>query len=92
MNQFRQFIELFLNKKFFKKLVAYAILVLVIFVLKDFIGIFLLTFIFGYLAYSCGCFLFMQLQKYALKYDFLKPVEKVLSLNIIILLEYILFI
>gem|GEM_PF-7008544 len=37
MTQFRQFIELFLNRKFFKKLIAYAILVLVIFVLKDFI-------------------------------------------------------
>ena len=92
MTQFRQFIELFLNRKFFKKLFAYTLLVLFIFILKDFVWIFLLTFIFWYLAYSAGCYLHAHLQSYATKYSFLKPVEKILSLNIIVFIEYIIFV
>ncbi len=88
MTQVKQFISLFLNKKFYRKTIAYGLLVLLVFVMKDFIGIFLAAFVFGYLAYSGATFIYSKLHQYS----FLKPVSKILSFNIIVFLEYLLFI
>lgn len=88
MIHIKQFIALFLNRKFFKKLFAYLLLIVFIIVLQDFIGIFFLTFIFAYLAYSGAQYLYQKLQSCSNKHPVFRFLAKYSSVNIIICLEY----
>ena len=94
-----QQIQKFLNKCFTqengKKLLAYIVLILVIFLFKWFIWIFFLTFIFAYLFYSFWKFLNFKLRDFIQKRNFSKSRKKFLKklccVNLVVVLEYIVF-
>ena len=89
--------SLFLNKKIIKKLIAYIILILAIFLLKDFLWLFLLTFIFWYLAVSLATFLKSKSDLLISRYCNPKQrrfniLKKFFSKKFFIIIEYIFFI
>lgn len=88
--------KLLLTKKFLKKLTAYLSLILLFYLFKDFLFIFFLTFIFSYLFLSLWKFLKVKidlfLDKIIFKNKLKKILKKVISINAIVLLEYILLI
>ena len=84
-----------INKKFFKKVVAYSILISFFYFFKSFLSTFFLIFIFSYLFYSLWSF-------FKNKFDSLvdrfftatkrgKIIKKIIGLNIIIIILYLLF-
>ncbi len=87
----------FFNKKIIKKLIAYLILILVIYLLQDFLGLFLLSFIFWYLAVSLATFLKSKSDLFVWKYcnptqKRTKILKNFLWMKFFIIIEYILFI
>lgn len=88
----KRFLRLFINRIFFERLTAYLLLVLIFFLFKDFLFIFFLTFIFSYLFYTLGKFLKQKLDRFIDKHKFSKTLKKVFGLNLIIALEYLIFI
>ena len=96
MNQIKHFLNVLFTKKYIGKIVAYALLILVFYVFSDFLGIFLLTFVFWYLFLSLAEFLkaktdlFLDKRcKVTARRNFLK---KILPLNSFIIGIYIIFI
>lgn len=88
--------KMFLTKKFFKKITAYIFLILFFFIFSDFLFIFFLTFIFAYLFSSLWVFIKDRIDdtidNFFSKNKLRKILKKVISLNAIILVEYILLI
>lgn len=85
--------SLFLTRKSTKKIIAYLLLILFIYLFKGFLGIFLLTFIFAYIFFSLWKFLKAKIDIFIWKLwkDFFY-MKKIIKLNVIIIIEYILFI
>lgn len=93
---FKKLLQLFFSRAFLQKFIAYFLLILFFYVFADFLGIFFLTFIFSYLFFALWNFL---KEKYDLMLDRLCAVESrrkflktFLNLNIIIILEYLIFV
>nr|MDD3720549.1 AI-2E family transporter [Candidatus Gracilibacteria bacterium] len=88
--------KMFLTKKFIKKIIAYLLLILFFYLLKDFAFIFFLTFIFAYLFASFGEFLKDKvdylIEKTVIKNKFKKILHKGFSLNVIVLIEYVILV
>lgn len=92
----KQISKMFLTKKFLKKITAYLGLILFFYIFYDFLFIFFLTFIFAYLFSSLGDFLKTKvdllIDRIVSKNKVRKILKKMVSLNAIILLEYLIFI
>lgn len=87
----KQMLTMIFNQKAFNKLTAYSLLILVLYVFRDFLGTFLLTFLFWYLFFSIAKYVkskFLYLWK---KINFFSSLAKI-PLWVIVLLEYLLFI
>ena len=91
MGTVKKISSIFFNKKAYKKMLAYGLLIFILYIFKDFLGIFLLTFIFSYLFYNTAKFLKRKLTNLWEKVKILKFAWKI-PFWIIILTEYILFI
>lgn len=96
MNKLQYAFNLLFTKKFIAKFIAYFLLVCFFYVFKDFLWIFLLTFVFAYLFLVAAEFLKAKfdllLEKHCHRpkvWDFLKWA---VWLNFIIVLEYVIFI
>ena len=83
--------SIFFNKKAYKKMLAYSLLILFLYIFSDFLGVFILTFIFAYLFYSIANFIQSKFKYLWEKFWFLTYLWKT-PLWIIIVLEYILFV
>ncbi len=98
MNQseIKKISKMFLTKKFLKKIIAYLLLILFFYLFSDFAFIFFLTFIFSYLFLSFWDYLKWKfdftIDKIFEKWKVKKILKKLFSLNVIILIEYIIFI
>ncbi len=92
----KQISKMFLTNKFFKKIVAYLGLVLFFYIFSDFLSIFFLTFIFAYLFSSIWKYLKIKIDKLidksVSKNKLKKFLKKIISLNALILFEYLVFI
>ncbi len=84
------------TRTFYHKAFAYWLLILFIYSFRDLSVIFFLTFIFAYLFYSSACFLkskiYIFIEKFCKKKKKQELLKKVFSTNIILIIEYILFI
>lgn len=92
MKALKRFLKIFINKIFFQRILAYLLLIGFFYVFHDFILVFFLTFIFSYLFLSSWEFLKKKLDIFIDKHKFNKKYKKIFSLNLLIALEYILFI
>lgn len=92
----KQISKMFLTKKFLKKITAYLGLILFFYIFYDFLFIFFLTFIFAYLFSSLGDFLKIKvdliIDRFVSKNKVRKIFKKMISLNALILIEYLIFI
>jgi len=79
--------SIFFNKKAYKKMLAYSLLILFLYVFSDFLGVFILTFILAYLFYSIANFIQSKLVYLSENFWLFK-----IPFWIIIVLEYILFV
>lgn len=88
--------KMFLTKKFLKKIIAYLLLILFFYVFSDFLFIFFLTFIFAYLFSSLWNYLKKNIDniidELVSKNKLRKIVKKIISINAIVLFEYIILI
>lgn len=92
----KYFLDLLLTKALAFKFVAYFLLLVFFYFFRDFLGFFLLTFIFSYLFYSLWEFIQKYLYKIVDKYCRNKKRKAVfknmVSLNFIVIIQYIIFI
>ncbi len=92
----KAFLRKFVTEKFFKKVTAYGLLILLFYVFKDFLGIFFLIFIFSYLFLTFGEFLKEKADLLVEKLFQSKKKrtiwKQLFCLNTIILLEYLIFV
>ena len=83
------------TRKVYHKAIAYGLLILFLYLFKDLALLFFLTFIFAYLFYSMAKFLKWKidflLDKFCQKHKRLKFLKRVISTNLIIIIEYWLF-
>lgn len=88
--------KMFLTKKFIKKIIAYLVLILFFYVFSDFLFIFFLTFIFAYLFSSLWNYLKKNIDdiidELVSKHKLKKIIKKIISINAIVLFEYIILI
>ncbi len=93
MSKFKQITSFVLSKAFWYKFLAYFLLIVFLYIFRWFIWVFLLTFIFSYLFYSTSKFLKEKIDNF-LKKDTKtnRFFKKLFSLNLIIVLVYVLFI
>lgn len=79
---------------FFKKLFALAIFLWIVFVLKSFVPLFLITFIFAYLFLEVAKFTHTKIHNYSLEknHKFFIFLREHLSINIIVSIVYIIFV
>jgi len=95
MKHIETIISFIFTKKFYHKAIAYWLLILFLYLFKDFALLFFLTFIFAYLFYSGAVFLRDKIYSYIEKKIILKSkldiFKKIFSLDIIIIIEYIIF-
>ncbi len=95
MKELNKITSLIFTKSFYYKAISYGILLLILFSFSDFIIIFFLTFIFAYLFYSIAKFLKEKVEDIIckkLKSNSSKTIfKKYFSLNLIIVIEYFLF-
>ena len=96
MSNLKHFTNLLFTKKFVSKFTAYFLLIVTFYVLSDFMGIFLLTFIFAYLFLSSAEFIKLKMDhffsKYCKSFKRKKYLKKFFGLNFIIVYIYIFFI
>lgn len=90
----KHLLPLIFSQAFFKKIFAIACLVILFYVFRGFLGLFLITFIFAYLSLEVAEFLRAKIifQKEKNPNKFWKFLEKYLSTNILVTIIYILFI
>lgn len=93
---FKKFLQLLFSRIFIQKFIAYFLLILFFYIFADFLGTFFLTFIFSYLFFALWEFLKekydLMLQRICRNENRKKFLKKFLSLNIIIILEYLIFV
>lgn len=96
MNKIKEFFNLLLTKKYIWKFVAYILLILAFYLFSDFLGIFLLTFIFAYLFLATAEFLehkiLIWLNKITKKHIHENMFFKKHFLNLLIVWIYVIFI
>lgn len=96
MNKLKQFLNLLFTKKFLSKFTAYSLLIIIFYAFSDFLGIFLLTFIFAYLFLTLAEFLKVKLDMFLLDHCVnqkrLKFLKKFFWLNFIIVSIYVIFV
>ena len=96
MKKLKRILELFFTKKFAYKVIAYGLLVLLFVLFKDFLWIFLLTFIFSYLFLNTSEFIKSKIDYILLKHckkdEKLLFLKNLISLNFIITTLYLVFI
>jgi len=96
MIRIKDFFATMLNNKFFEKLAAYALLIAFIYFGQHFLGIFLLTFLFAYLFLSLWKTIKKKIEllffKIYSKYPKLIFLKKCISLNLIIIFLYVIFV
>jgi len=96
MKKLKRILELFFTKKFVYKVIAYGLLVLLFVLFKDFLWIFLLTFIFSYLFLNTSEFIKSKIDYILLKHckkdEKLLFLKNLISLNFIITTLYLVFI
>lgn len=96
MVEIKNFFNALFTSKFFKKVIAYALLIWFIYLSSNFIGIFLLTFIFAYLFLSLWEFLKIKIDNIFIslcqKDSNILFLKKLFSLNLIVIILYIIFI
>lgn len=92
----KKLLKILLSQQFINKLVAYLLLVLFLYIFKDFLLILFLTFIFTYLFLSLWRYLKEKIDKYIEKFykntKSQKIMKKIFSLNKILIFEYIIFV
>lgn len=95
MKHIETIISFIFTKKFYHKAIAYGILILFLYLFKDFALLFFLTFIFAYLFYSWAKFLKQKLDLFldrnCKKEKYLPILKKIFSINFIIIFEYLIF-
>lgn len=96
MSKIKQFLNLLFTKKYVWKFVAYLLLILAFYIFSDFLGVFLLTFIFAYLFLATAEFLEHKIL-FWLNKILKKPLHENMFfkkhlLNFLIVLIYIVFI
>ena len=79
-----------LTKKAFKKIVAYVLLIVLLYVFRDFLGIFFLTFIFAYFFYSMATYMLSKMRLLWEKYESCAFLKKIPFWSLI-LCEYVVF-
>ncbi len=88
--------KMFLTLKFLKKIIAYFLLILFFYIFSDFLFIFFLTFIFAYLFSSLWKFIKSKIDsiidELVSKNKPRKLIKRIISLNAIVLIEYIILI
>ena len=91
MGGMKSIYKILFTKGAFKKIIAYALLVLFLYVFKGFLGTFFMIFIFAYLFYSMAEYLNRKIQQLSKKMPFMKFLTKI-PFWIIIVFEYVAFI
>ena len=95
MKRLSTLISFFFTKSFYHKAAAYILLIGFLFLFKSFALIFFLTFIFGFLFYSSAKFIKEKVDWFACaklnKIKYKTFFKKYFSLNIVIIIEYIIF-
>lgn len=91
MTELNNFFSFFLTKKAIKKIIAYIVLILFIYIFKDFVPMFFGIFVFSYLFYALAKFIQEKWIALAMKNKNFKFLKKI-SLSVIIALEYLIFI
>lgn len=93
MDTFKKIWAILMHKKTLKKFAAYGILILWIYLLRDLLIIFLMTFIFAYLIYSLAEYVKSWIDTFVDKVLSKKTTRQIwkqaLSLNVIIIIQYI---
>lgn len=96
MKIMKKIVLLFLNITFFQKLLAYWVLLLWFYFLRDFLLVLFLTFLFSYLFLTLWTYLKLHLdnllEKIIFNKSYLKYIKKIFSLNIIIIILYLTFV
>lgn len=96
MGKIKEILNILFTKKFISKIVAYWLLGLLFFVFNDFLGVFLLTFVFAYLFLTSSEFLKIKLDNLLLRHcknqNRLQILKKFFWLNFIIIALYVIFI
>lgn len=96
MKIIKKIVLLFLNITFFQKLLAYWVLLLWFYFLRDFLLVLFLTFLFSYLFLTLWTYLKLHLdnllEKIIFNKSYLKYIKKIFSLNIIIIILYLTFV
>lgn len=96
MKTFKKLLKLLFSKIFLQKITAYILLVIIFYTLKDFLLIFFLTFLFAYLFLTFWTFLKVKFDNFILKIirseKQIRFFKKFISLSIIIVFLYLLFI
>lgn len=96
MNKIRDLLIVLFTKKFFKKTLAYFLIIIIFYLLRWFLWLFLMIFIFSYIFFTFWEYLKNKfdlfIDKYCLYSKRQKIIKKVISLNFVVILEYILFI
>jgi len=96
MGKIKDFINMLFTKKFVSKFIAYLLLAIAFYIFSDFLGVFLLTFVFAYLFLTTAEFIKMKLDNFLLFHcknqQRLKFLKKLFGLNFIIVTLYIIFI
>jgi predicted PurR-regulated permease PerM len=95
MKRLETLISFIFTKKFYHKAIAYWLLILFLYLFKDFALLFFLTFIFAYLFFSWAEFLKekidLWLDRFCKKHKNLTFLKGVISINFVIIFEYIVF-
>jgi predicted PurR-regulated permease PerM len=95
MTRLSTIISFIFTKSFYHKAFAYGLLLLALYIFKDFALLFLLIFVFAYLFYSSAKFIKAKIDLFVCKKlsdpKKKKKFTKYFNLNLIIILEYVIF-
>lgn len=86
-------LTLLFSKTFFQKIFVIFLVIALFFLLKDFIGLILITFVFSYLILEMAEFFYEKIEEYRVTHNnFFTKFEKFSSINVITTVIYIIFI
>lgn len=90
----KKLIPLIFSQKFFQKIFAIFLLVLIFYAFRGFLGLFLITFIFAYLSLEVAEYLHIKIaeQSKISQNSIWKKLKKILTVNNIVTILYIIFI
>jgi len=96
MDQIKDVLVILFTKKFFKKTLAYFLIVLFIYLFRSFLWLFLMVFIFSYLFYTFWKYIKVKFDNFILTHCKVeqrqKIIKRIISVNLIIIFEYIIFV